>query len=239
MEQKKNAQKNLENFRGIFFMLGLALSLGVTIEIIQLQSAYSLPELPKQEEQASTTVFNIPRTYPKMPEKPQPKVEEVEPIKFVDPKKTFKVVDNTQTTLDPNAMLDFPLDSIAFEPVIIEDDEPVEAVNVENMARPKDCEELRGKDEQMQCFNQWIGSYLAHEIEFPRGVFNRTEKIFVEFVINKEGKVQDALIIRGENPDYRKEALRVIQGLPDLVPASQFGRKVPVRVRIPVNFRVD
>ena len=237
MEQKKNSNKNLENYRGIFFMLGLALSLGAAIEIIELKSTYQLPELPQIEEKATTTI-TIPITYPKMPEKPQPKLEEPEPLKMADPKKIFKIVNNTQTTLDPSGMLDFPLDSIIFEPDP-EVDVPVDAVNVENMARPQSCEELRGKEEQMRCFNQWIGNYIAQEIEFPSGIFNRTEKIFVEFVISKTGQVEDVKIIRGENPEYRKEALRVIEGLPELVPASQFGRKVPVRVRIPVNFRVD
>jgi len=60
----------------------------------------------------------------------------------------------------------------------------------------------------------------------------------VEFVIGVEGEVQEAKVIRGENEDFKAEALRVITQMPSLVPASQMGQAVPVRVRIPVNFKL-
>lgn len=235
---KKNALKNLENFRSIFFMLGLALSLGVITEIIQYQSVYKLPEFEDHKVIENEAGPIIPITFPDKPEKPEPKVEDPEPDPIIDPLKKLKIVDNTEP-IDISKMEVFRLDSIPMEPIFMDEKpEIIEAVLVENMARPKVCEDLKGKDEQMECFNSWIAGYIAEEIEFPSGPFRNSERIFVEFIIDRSGQVQNVGIIRGEDPDYRQEAKRVIESLPALVPASQMGRTVPVRVRIPVNFKI-
>lgn len=241
MELKKNWRTNLENYRSIFFLAGIALSLLLTTEILELKSAYAFPELKAdQAEQSEAGTVRIPKTFRETPKIPEPLKKDVEPDPIVDPKKRFKIVDNS-TLLNTSNLEPVSMDTIFFESTLEpEVPEPIEAILVENMARPQDCEALRGKEEQMKCFNTWISTYLANEIEFPDvpDFMARSEKVFVEFVIKSDGKVSDVVILRGEIPEYRAEAKRVIENLPKLVPASQLGRAVPVRVRIPVNFKI-
>lgn len=241
MEIKKDWKKNLENYRSLFFLGGIALSLITTTEILQLQSEVSIPEKPKQEKDEVSSALAIPITIREKPEIPEPTKNEPEPDPILEPTDKWKLVDdNTKLetfTIEPNSALD----TIEYVPIQGFDvPEPIEAVNVENMARPKDCEELRGKEAQMNCFNQWISQYIANEVEFPNlpSFRAQSEKIFVEFVIGADGNVSDVAIIRGQTQEYRDEAKRVIESLPELVPASQLGRKVPVRVRVPVNFKI-
>jgi len=220
---------------------GIALSLIATTEILQMQSEVYIPEEPKPEVEETASIINIPITIREKPEIPEPVKNEPEPDPILKPTDKWKMVDdNTKLktfTIEPSSVLD----TIEYVPLQgFEVPEPIEAVNVENMARPKDCEDLRGKDAQMNCFNQWISRYIADEVEFPNipSFMAQSEKIFVEFVIGADGKVGDVSIIRGQTQEYRDEAKRVIESLPELVPASQLGRKVPVRVRVPVNFKI-
>lgn len=64
--------------------------------------------------------------------------------------------------------------------------------------------------------------------------------VYVEFVVNKEGEVTDAKVVRGvsNGSGLDKEALRVIKGLPKWKPGKQAGRAVPVRFTLPIKFTI-
>lgn len=240
MQDKKNWTQNLENYRGLFFMLGLALSLAAVTEIFQWTTEYKTPTLDGETKKVAESTFTIPVIPREKPELPEPDpIEEPEPEPIKKPTDKFKQVDDLTKTR-PQLQLS-NLDTMGISSMTPpEVPTPVLAVMVENMARPKDCEDLRGKDEQMDCFNRWIQTYLAENVVFPERPrqFGESERIYVEFVINEFGRVEQTKIIRGNNIDFREEALRVIGEIPELVPASQLGQNVPVRVQIPVNFKL-
>lgn len=241
MESKKNWSHNLENYRGLFFMIGIALSLAITTEILQWQSDYEGPKLEAKKEIQVEAGVQIPITIlsKPVPKIPEPQAPEPDPI-LKDPVK-FKIVDNTSPTNSFQAIDLSLLDTVEFEPLKVEEVLPIPSFIVQNMARPKECENLREKSAQLNCFNNWIQSYIAQEVVFPQSAlrFGESEKIYVDFVINSLGRVEEVKIVRGVNEDFKAEALRVIESLPELVPASQQGQSVPVRVQIPVNFRLQ
>ncbi len=68
---------------------------------------------------------------------------------------------------------------------------------------------------------------------------NISGKVFVSFVVNKEGKVENPKIERGVDPLLDKEALRVIKLLKTWSPGSQRGVKVKVMFTVPINFALD
>ena len=83
--------------------------------------------------------------------------------------------------------------------------------------------------------------HLKNNFQYPRiakemGV---GERIFVEFIINSKGAVRSAKIVRGENKHLKEEALRLINTLPDMIPAKQDGKAVAVAFTIPINFTLD
>jgi protein TonB len=82
--------------------------------------------------------------------------------------------------------------------------------------------------------------YLGANIKYPamekdNGI---SGKVYVDFVINKEGKVTDAKIRRGVKGGAAldKEALRVIQSMPTWSIGKQNGRAASVQFTMPVNF---
>ena len=64
-------------------------------------------------------------------------------------------------------------------------------------------------------------------------------KVFVNFVVAKDGSVTDTKIIRGVDPSLDKEALRIVNNLPKWKPGTQRGEAVKVSYTVPVNFQLQ
>lgn len=62
--------------------------------------------------------------------------------------------------------------------------------------------------------------------------------VYVTFVVNKEGKVENVKLQKGIDPSCDEEALRVISTLPQFIPGKQQnGKPVSVLYNIPVKFK--
>lgn len=83
--------------------------------------------------------------------------------------------------------------------------------------------------------------YLANAIKYPviaqeNGIQGR---VSCSFVINKDGSIVDAVVLRGVDPSLDKEALRVINAMPKWKPGEQRGKPVRVKYTVPVTFRLQ
>lgn len=82
--------------------------------------------------------------------------------------------------------------------------------------------------------------YLSSNIKYPveahkAGIQGR---VVVSFVVNKDGTVKDAKIVRSVDKSIDAEALRVISAMPKWQPGYQDGKAVSVRYTLPVTFRL-
>jgi TonB family protein len=83
-------------------------------------------------------------------------------------------------------------------------------------------------------------NYIAKSIKYPadaqaKGIQGR---IITRFVVNKQGKVEQAEIIRGVDLSCDNEALRVINAMPQFIPGEQNGEKVSVYYTLPITFKL-
>ena len=78
-------------------------------------------------------------------------------------------------------------------------------------------------------------------IQYPAvAVENDIEgKVFVSFIVAKNGEITNAKIARGIHPTLDKEALRVINSLPKWEPGKQRGQVVNVSYTVPINFALQ
>lgn len=83
--------------------------------------------------------------------------------------------------------------------------------------------------------------YLQSNIKYPAMAReNGIEGIvYVTFVVDRDGKVKDAKILRGKGAGLDEEALRVVRSMPDWKPGKQNGRSVAVQYNLPVNFKLQ
>ena len=60
--------------------------------------------------------------------------------------------------------------------------------------------------------------------------------VFVSFVVEKDGSISDAKVLRGVGESLDAEALRVINAMPNWEPGSQRGEHVRVQYNMPIRF---
>ena len=83
--------------------------------------------------------------------------------------------------------------------------------------------------------------YLAENIQYPEqakadGVEGR---VMVGFVVEKDGSITDAEVLRGIGGGCDEEALRVVNAMPNWTPGKQNGEAVRTRFNLPVVFKLQ
>ncbi|MBN1117436.1 MAG: TonB family protein [Bacteroidales bacterium] len=83
-----------------------------------------------------------------------------------------------------------------------------------------------------------LSGYISENVVYPEKALNEQTqgKVFVSFVVSKEGKVIDAQVVRGISDELDNEALRVVSTIPDWTPAKNDGKNVSVKFTFPINF---
>jgi TonB family protein len=81
-------------------------------------------------------------------------------------------------------------------------------------------------------------NFLTKNIKYPaksrdKGIGGT---VYVTFVVNKVGKVEDIKILRGVSEDIDTEAIRVIGMMPQWFPGMQKGKFVKVQYNLPIKF---
>jgi periplasmic protein TonB len=80
--------------------------------------------------------------------------------------------------------------------------------------------------------------YLGNKMRYPAAA--QKEKVeglvVVSFVVNPDGKISNAEILKGLGFGTDEEALRVISNMPAWKPGKQNGRPVAVRYTLPIRF---
>jgi len=83
-----------------------------------------------------------------------------------------------------------------------------------------------------------LRKFIAMNVKYPvkaqkNGVQGR---VYISFVVDKQGKVKNCSVARGVNKDLNKEAMRVVGSLPKWKPGIHKGKKVNVSYTVPINF---
>ncbi len=88
---------------------------------------------------------------------------------------------------------------------------------------------------------QGLGQYLAQSLRYPADAQrSRIQgKVFVSFIVNTDGTIQDAKVLKGIGGGCDEEALRVVSGMPRWKPGMQRGEPVRVRFNLPIAFALE
>ena len=227
MELKKTPKADLENKRNIFVQLGLVISLGIVLTAFSLndavKSADTLGELTNQEIEDEVIPITRQETPPPPPPPPPPKVVEI------------------LTIIDDDVELDeeFEFESTEADDATIIDAVPVIAADeteedTEVFVIVEDMPEFPGGELALR---QWISNNVKYPvIAAENGVQGR---VYVTFVVDRDGSITNARIARGVDPSLDQEALRVVNNLPKWKPGKQRGKPVRVSYTVPINFQLQ
>ena len=84
--------------------------------------------------------------------------------------------------------------------------------------------------------------YIQHHLRYPDDAFigNASGRVYVNFVVNPQGKVEQVKLAKSVFPSLDREALRVVAALPTWrSPGRQHGQAVSVAFTMPVVFQME
>ena len=90
--------------------------------------------------------------------------------------------------------------------------------------------------DQVDGFSKHIMTNLYYP-EYARE-YGLQGKVYISFVIDKEGNMKDVCVIRGVNPHLDVEAVRVVRLAKKWSPAILKGEAIEISLVIPINFRL-
>jgi protein TonB len=139
------------------------------------------------------------------------------------------------------------------ENVLVQEEDTVKDLEFENMAIPfavveqiplfNSCKEIE-KTLQRECFQEEIKKHIEKHLKYPKEAKeNKIEaRVIVTFEIEKDGKVSVERVKSNLRNEYgilfETEAKRIINKLPDFIPAMQRGKIVKVIYAIPITFKL-
>ena len=89
----------------------------------------------------------------------------------------------------------------------------------------------------MGALNQYLGKNIRYPAAAQRA--NVSGRVFVSFVVNTDGSIQDVTVLKGLGFGTDEEAVRVVKGMPKWRPGKQSGRPVRVKYNLPINFQLE
>ena len=232
MNLKKHPKYNLEKKRGYFIQLGLVFSLLFIIIAFEwrtydksLSSLGTLEMLDIEEEIVPLTERELKPPPPPPP--PPPKITIVEDDIIIE-----EELDIEESDTDEEEVIE-----------ILEEEEEEEVFNfaiVEEKPVFPGCENVK-KEENYMCFQRGVLRHVKDNFVYPTIAkeMGISEKIFVEFIIDKKGKVTNAIVVRGDDKHLRQEALRLVNSIPNMIPAKQRGKPVKCNFTLPISFSLQ
>ena len=116
---------------------------------------------------------------------------------------------------------------------------------VEESPRFPGCENLSSMDEKKKCADEKMLQFLYQNIRYPLQAKNENiqGRAVITFVIEKDGRITDAEIVRDLGGGCGVEALRVINLMNSMpenwIPGKQSGKSVAVQYNIPIAFKLS
>lgn len=228
MEVKKSPKADLEGKKTMYLLIGYVMVLAFMFVAFEWSSRDvtkhdmgGVSDAVFEEEMVPITTQNTP---PPPPPPPAPAVEEI--INIVDDNKDIAQVEIKSTEDDKQKKVEI----VKIAPPVQEDD-PTEN---EIFTVVEEMPQFAGGESALL-------QYIAKSVKYPviaaeNGIQGR---VICSFVINKDGKVVDATVVRGVDSSLDKEALRVINSMPAWKPGKQRGKSVRVKYTLPVTFRLQ
>ena len=89
--------------------------------------------------------------------------------------------------------------------------------------------------------SQVFGMFLAHQMHYPASAKenNVQGKVFINFTVDRKGKLRDLKIVRGIGSGCDEEVIRVLKLSPDWTPGKVYGIPVDISYTIPISFALQ
>ncbi len=237
MEVKKSPKANLENHTRLFWQLGLILTLltvylGIEHKTFEKSGNALAVVTSDHEEEEETVEVQIEQLVQPPPPPAAPEV-----IEIVEDEEEVEetIIETTETDEEEKVEVE-EIVEVEEEEVFEED---VAFAVIEDVPVFPGCKGT--KQQKKDCLNKQMQKHVQRkfngDLAGDLGLSGK-QKIYIQFKITKTGGIQ---IIGARAPHKRleKEARRVVNLLPKMIPGKQRGRPVNVTYMLPITFNVE
>ncbi len=238
METKKNENVDINRKTGLFFNIGLCLSLLFTLgafSIVVKEDLIAI-DLAEPNLEINQMIEEPPLTDQITPIKPvfvQPDILVVENDKKVE-KITLEIPEDTTLKKDTRKYVE----TAKYVPPTVEKttkepkDDEGDGTTIFNFVEGEKAEFIGG----YKAFKKFIES----NYEYPRSArrISLEGTISVQFIVERDGSITEIKVLRGVSPECDAEAIRVIKKVPAWKPAKQRGRAVRNRIVLPIKLKL-
>jgi protein TonB len=223
MEAKKTEKADLTKKTALFFSIGLLITMAITLKAFTWKNYdESLLDLQGKSTNVFEEMLEVPPT--EQPPPPAPIIQQPQIVEVPDEE---EIKEDLNLKFDVEVSEETKVETIIVAPV--EEKEDVDQVFsvVEESAEPKGG---------MPAFYKFVGEKMKYPAQARRmGVEGR---VFVEFVVNRDGSIVDVKAIKGIGAGCDEEAVRVVQSAPSWKPGKQRGKPVRQKMVIPIIFKL-
>ncbi len=242
----KKSQKhdaNLQKNSTLYFQIGLIVCLLFSYGLFEMTFETNIPNYVEGRPPVEPDDIDIPLIKPIKPtvEEPikQKKVKQTNKFKEVpDDKELDRLLENfvEPETNTPDVDPDFS--GLINEPPV---DVDVPFVNVEVVPIYPGCENKKTNDDKRKCMSEKITKLVQRKFDVNLASelgLSGKQVIRTQFKIDKTGQVTE-ILARGTHPELEKEAQRVIDKIPEMIPGKQRDKNVGVIYSLPIVFQVQ
>ena len=232
MEVKKSPHVNLQSYRLVFLLVGLALALGATGIAFMFSSEVNLGEYtpPKPE---TTEVEQIDNTRQDIPEpEVQPQKAQAQVVTDV-----LNIVSNDQK-IETNIVFTDDADDFDDFDIVIEDKEE-EIEEEEIFVTGEEMPTFQGGG--LPEFRNWVQSHVKYpQIALENGIQGN---VVIQFVVGPDGKMSNFKVLQSPDKTLSDATIAVLQEANNLKkgwkPGKQRGKAVKVSFTLPVKFAIQ
>ncbi len=223
MEAKKSKKADLEKKRGMFLQIGLVAVLALVLVAFEWTTR---PKEDSEEKLVAETTFEVEEMQVTRREEPPPEPEQQQVTEILNiVEDDVEIEDEFDFDVEADASTEFEFTGFSDEEEEFEEEQVFYIV--------EDMPTFNGGKPEVE-FRKYIAQNLRYpEIAAENGISGR---VIVQFAVNKNGRVVDAVVVAGVDPALDKEAIRVVMTSPPWTPGKQRGKAVKVLFTFPINF---
>ena len=237
MESKKTSKADLNEKRGTFFVLGIIMALSLLFVSLEYTSKEFDSFLDDEYLDDLAQDFEL-----------LPSMDEEEEIETASPQeRTTVLTENIKVTEEVPS----EIDNTSIPTPLIEQEV------TEDMTNEKETDEQTPPNVAEQAEEPIQFRIVEQYPEFPGGMTEymkwltrnlrypdiaRSQKIqgkvVVQFIVNQDGTIADAKVVKSVNPHLDREAMRVIRMMPSWKPGIQDNKPCKTMVAVPIVFKL-
>lgn len=227
MEIKKSPKANLEDKRLTFVFMGLIVALAILYTAFEWTQREITVHEAENEDFLVEEEIQIDQTFQEETPPPPPEPEEVPEVI-----EEIKIVDDDVKTEEVNFTTEDTKEEVKIQQIELPE-EPEEEIEEVFMVVEEMPEFPGGMAKLMK--------YFSDNVRYPvvaaeNGIQGR---VICQFTVWKDGTIRDIVVVKGVDKALDKEAVRLIENMPNWKPGKQRGKAVSCKYTVPVSFRLQ